>query len=372
MLIGKDKPACQLKQFIDSKVLSSCVVVGEPECGKTFLVNTVLPHALYIDAREMASVKVLLKRLSKAFCSSINHLVDLQTAVLIQEMSLIVVDHFECIERNLDDGHRIISILSRLPEKHKCQVVLVGRDASFFLDSSPLIISVPCLDKDEIIQISSQRLGDSTGLDVLAPLFMSVQRANGSVHPEGFTTALAQLYPLFVRPIEEGSCVLSNSLALFKELRPKMIELLNKGSLIADALESKLCAIGQCLLIASHLCRMNSIKHELMIFGEECGKKKRKAPSSSSSSASQSNTLFRNKATPIQRILAVFYHIYPHHPPTLCRTLSVLRSLFDRKLILPIAQYDRSDNFKVRCNINYGQVVKLEMSMGIKVSKYIP
>lgn len=370
-LFGKTEAVDLLSRFTRSDAVHVCVVAGEPECGKTLLVRKVLPAAHYIDVRECASLAVLLRRLSKVFDYQISSLVDL-IKVSIKSTKMIIFDHVDYFEQNLEDGHRILSIMARLPERLPgIKTVFVGRNPTILLELRPLVVQVRSLSKSEIIDCTIGKLHHSEGLETLCPLVYSVSIANGAVFPESFTMTVAQLYPLFMRPVREGRRQLSDSVNLFKELRPKMIEIVGRGSLLSEPLMIQVDLVERCLLIAAHLCRVNSVKHELVVFGEEGAKRKRKLGLTLPVSASKVQTSLKTRAICIQRILAVFHHIYPHSPPVMAVVLSSMRSLFERKLLLPMGLYERSDNFRVRCNVSVAEASGLGAGIGMDISNYV-
>ena len=379
LLLEKEAPIDQIDRFLKSTKGSGVLVLSGPEgSGKTLMLETVTNqyNMHRIDLMQCVSINVLLKRLGKVFSPPPMCFADL-LGVDRCLFKALVFDHVDQFELDPSAGvswERVVKVLGRLGERFATKVIFVTRMPLLVpvMDQCPVIVSVNSLSQNALLTLSKDRIRNhDEGLNVLCPLLYSVLHANGhSLHPDNFLCAVAQILPLFIKPLNDNPdlSVGKDSVFLFKQVKAKLVDFVEKGSLVSESVELiNLTQLEQTLLIACHLCRLNSVKHEVAIFGDDAQRRKRLKgkPEAYGSLAPKGQ-----KAVSIHRLIAVFYHIYGHEEPGLNIVLSALRGLFDRKLLLPLAVYERTDGFKIKCNVGLSKLQTFASELNIDFQKY--
>ncbi|KAG2209209.1 hypothetical protein INT47_005501 [Mucor saturninus] len=213
----------------------------------------------------------------------------------------------------------------------------------------------------------------------------------------------ALLFPLYIKPIEEGTVLPNEKAKLFKYAQPYFAEATEKlylreissaewsqetkdlddtlGSFLSSKVgraEFELPFYTRFLLIAAYLASYNPPRFDVRYFAkasEERSKKKgggtRKGGRVDKLGGKMRQQLLGPKIFPVERMLAIFYSILDE---TLEDTIDIqlqITSLTTLRLLVRSTSIDRLDGAKYKCNVNFEFIKTVAKTVRFEIDKYL-
>lgn len=216
----------------------------------------------------------------------------------------------------------------------------------------------------------------------------------------------ALLFPLYIKPIQEGLVETTEKAKLFKYAQPYFAEATEKlylreissaewtqetkdfdtqddtlGSFLSSKVgraEFELPFYTRFLLIAAYLASYNPPRFDVRYFAkssEERSKKKgggtRKGARVDKLGGKMRQQLLGPKVFPVERMLAIFYSILDESIEDTIDIQLQIASLTTLRLLVRTTSIDRLDAAKYKCNVNFDFIKTVAKTVRFEIDKYL-
>jgi origin recognition complex subunit 5 len=217
----------------------------------------------------------------------------------------------------------------------------------------------------------------------------------------------ALLFPLYIKPIQEGIVVINEKIKLFKYVQPYIKEAVEKLYLreISSAewsqetkeldttvdqdqqhfltkkigrAEFELPYYTKFLLIATYLASYNPPKFDVRYFAKASEERKKKKGGGTRKGArvdklggKMRQQLLGPKVFPVERMLAIFYSIIDEQIDDTIDIQLQITSLTTLRLLVRSTSIDRLDGAKYKSNVNFEFIKLVAKSVRFEIDKYL-
>ncbi|KAI9273739.1 origin recognition complex subunit 5-like protein [Sporodiniella umbellata] len=404
----------------------SIFVYGPPSTGKTSVLKRILNdyHSVSsIHCVESFTPRLLFQRALDGFCrhkpdhknnyTSFKRIDTLQqfvrtivqTNIGTEKPAFLLLDRAERLRELPNNVLSGLLRLSELTSRNICVIMVSNISFEKFRvkggSIEPLMIRFPDYSEQDILQILQFDFTPSEIETEYEPVILTQSFYAGFVQViysifchnckdlNELRYFAALLFPLYIKPIQEGLAQIHETPKLIKLAQPYFAEATEKLYLremssiewteqqkVVGRTDFDLPYYSKFLLISSYLASYNPPRFDVRYFAKSAEERRKKKGGGTRKRVDNLGGKMRQqllgpKAFPVERMLAIFYSILDEPLEDTIDIQLQITSLTTLRLLVRTTSLDKLDGSKYKCNVNFEFIRAIAQSVRFEVDKYL-